>query len=106
MLDTLIISVLRARIGMGIPFTCPAVGRQVQNDEQAVGGGEEGPPSNPPQLPPGTASRLAYLFASRRCLSSSIFKAKCRRRPEKWDVSVKKGPKTSETSQKTGRLGH
>ena len=33
---------------------------------QAVGGGEEGPPHNPPQLPPGTASRLA-CFAGRRC---------------------------------------
>ena len=91
---------------MGIPFICPAVGRQVQNDEQVVGNGEEGIPASLPQPLPGTASRLAYLFASRRCLSSSIFKAKCRRRPEKWDVSVQKGPKTSETSQKTGRLGH
>ena len=33
---------------------------------QAVGGGEEGTPNNPPQLPPGTASRLA-CFAGRRC---------------------------------------
>jgi len=37
---------------------------------QAVGGGEEGTPNNPPQSPPGTASRPASLFAGLRCLPS------------------------------------
>ena len=36
---------------------------------QEVGGGEEGTPTSPPQPRPGTASRLAYRFASRRCRS-------------------------------------
>ena len=38
---------------------------------QAVGGGEEGTPSNPPQLPSGTASRPACLDG-RRCQSNSL----------------------------------
>ena len=46
--NSLITSSLRARLGIGIPFTYSAVVRQVQNDEQAVGGGEEGPPLQPP----------------------------------------------------------
>ena len=39
---------------------------------QAVGGGEEGPPTSPPQLPPGTASRPACLDG-RRCLPALPF---------------------------------
>lgn len=39
---------------------------------QAVDGSQEDTPTNPPQLPPGTASRLAGLFANRRCRSRII----------------------------------
>ena len=50
--------------GRSLPRT--AFSDSPQLPRQAVGGGEEGTPNNPPQLPPGTASRLA-CFAGRRC---------------------------------------
>ena len=50
----------------GHSFPRTAFSNSLPLPRQAVGGGEEGPPYNPPQLPPDTASRLA-CFAGRRC---------------------------------------
>ena len=45
--------------------------RKTFHAKQAVGGGEEGPPTSLPQLPPGTASRPACLDG-RRCQSNPL----------------------------------
>ena len=69
----------------------------VCRSRQAVGGGEEGPPTSLPQLPPGTASRPACRFAGLRCSptkrAQNVSEPPCRSSPRGWVAS--KSPKNA-----------